>query len=398
MYEFIPLGEGSFFKSKSGKMAGSFIAQRRYLIDGARHRKTFSASTKKRAKAKMEAYEESMFLTLAKSGKPRRVELQEMTLAEWIYCWLIRFKEGQVKPSTYDSYMDYLKYYILPVFDTTTLGNLDVMQLQLYYNDQAKKLSPSTIKKINAIINQALKSAVDFDIITSNPADKCKLPKRKKTRPRVLSHQEQEKFLAALSPADPFAPIYLTMLGAGLRIGEALALSVQDVDLTHDAIHVSHTLPRKGSYTVYNLPTTKNWEDRYLPLSPSLKKVLQGQIIKLKEMHLLAGKPWPENTFLFQTSNLTPLMQTNVLKHLKIILQRADLPEDITNHTLRHTFATRLVEQGLDISIVKELLGHEDISTTADYYIDISKDLIDQQKNILNNILSASARESAREI
>ncbi|MFP5528399.1 tyrosine-type recombinase/integrase [Peptococcus simiae] len=91
---------------------------------------------------------------------------------------------------------------------------------------------------------------------------------------------------------------------------------------------------------------------------------------------------------MFQTSNLTPYCQTNVLKHLKRLLKKAGLPEDITNHTLRHTFATRLVEQGTDISIVKELLGHEDISTTADYYIDISTDLLDAQLEKISAILS----------
>lgn len=388
MYEFIPLGEGSFFKRKTGRMAGKFVAERRYLIDGQKKCKAFYATTKKAAKARMASYEEQMYLKLERSQHAYQTDLQEMTTAEWIYCWLITFKQDQTKPSTYTSYLSYLHNQIIPHLDHITLKDLDTMQLQIYYNDRSKSLSPASIRKLNAIVSQALDAAVDYKIIPQNPAPKCKKPKIKKTRPRVLTHEEQEKFLATLSPTDPFTPIYLTMLGAGLRIGEVLALNIQDIDFTKNAIHVSHTLPRQGHYTVHNLPTTKDWEDRYLPLSPPLKTALKAQITRLKELHLIAGKPWTNNTFIFQTSNLTPYCQTNVLKHLKRLLKKAGLPDDITNHTLRHTFATRLVEQGTDISIVKELLGHEDISTTADYYIDISTDLLDAQLEKISAILA----------
>lgn len=387
MHTFEALGRGTAFKRKSGKSAGKFEARRTFIIDGERVTKSFLRDTKKGALAALAAFEEQCALQVERAAagpEPDRA-LGAMTVAEWTYCHLTQFKSVVLRESTLEVYLAFFKSHILQRLDDIALRDFDVFAAQAFFNDlTASGLAPATIRKYRDIIGPAMAMATERGIIERDPMPAVVLPKKRRKQVRVLSHAEQAALVQELDEASPFARIFLLMLGTGLRIGEVLALEPGDVDLQRGAIHVRHSLAWLQDHGPV-VTATKNGESRTVPISPTVHRIL---VIQLDDRRLLlqnAKKP-PEWGLLFLTSRCTPFRQSNVLRHLRLVLERAGLPRDITNHTFRHTFATRCVEAGLHPAILKNILGHEDFATTEAFYIGTMEDHTIEQAERLETV------------
>lgn len=176
------------------------------------------------------------------------------------------------------------------------------------------------------------------------------LPKIKYERrlPVVLSKQEVKRMLEA--PKQPKHRVLLMLLyGCGLRCFEARNIKISDIDFDRMTLHV-----RLG----------KNGKDRYVPISPVLAEEVKAYIkIKKKNPWLFNGKPVGHIGGDFDSR----YSRRVILWVVKRAARKAEITKDITVHTLRHTFATHLLEDGLDIVSIKELLGHENILTTMVY-------------------------------
>jgi integrase/recombinase XerD len=173
-------------------------------------------------------------------------------------------------------------------------------------------------------------------------ADRLPWPKVPHKKPAILSGTEVEKVLASMGSMVP-TMVVLTAYGAGLRISEAVRLRVEDIDGRRGVIHV-----RLG----------KGNKDRYVMLPARLLRMLRAYWAKER----------PEGRWLFPgRTEGTHLHRTAVNAALKEASKKAKLKKRVTAHTLRHSFATHLLELGTDIRVIQSLLGHASIRTTARY-------------------------------
>ena len=167
------------------------------------------------------------------------------------------------------------------------------------------------------------------------------LGRKADTLPAVLTRDQVVCFLKA-TPDLEMRTLFITIYSAGLRVSEAIALTAGDIDSANMVIHV-----RQG----------KGRKDRYVMLSAQLLAILRAYWKRTRPRRLLFPGPDPER----------PITARTVQRACREAVRIAGLDPSVTVHTLRHCFATHLLEQGVDIRVIQDLLGHRHIASTAKY-------------------------------
>jgi len=175
----------------------------------------------------------------------------------------------------------------------------------------------------------------------SQVSEHIPLARRPDALPAVLAREEVERFLKAVNDLE-YRAAFVTIYAAGLRVSEAVALTIKDIDSTRMVIHVRHGKGRK---------------DRYVMLSEQLLGILRAYWKCTRPQHFLFPGPDPTR----------PITVRSLQRACCDAVQNAGLDKTVTIHTLRHSFATHLLEQGVDIRVIQDLLGHRHINSTARY-------------------------------
>lgn len=285
-----------------------------------------------------------------------------ITLREWMLSWMENELLGSVKASSYQTYLTQINKHILP-----KLGGLYLTQLTpaLAYEFTeslcAAGLSTGTIKGVFRLLSAAMRFALDEGIIRKNPCRRLKIRQGEQLEQRVLSRSEQEKVrLAADERGD--LPVLLSLY-TGMRLGEVSALKWTDIDWEKKTITVRRTAQRvcqsrneRGCRTLLMLGSPKSRRShRVLPVPDFL-------LAKLQEMQKSAAG----FEFVFGSSARAAEPRT-LQRRFSRLMKEIGLT-DVHFHTLRHSFATRLLELGVDIQTVSALLGHSSARTTLDFY------------------------------
>jgi integrase/recombinase XerD len=234
-----------------------------------------------------------------------------------------------------------------------------VRQYQLYLA-QERKLSPQSI---NTFV-----SAVQFVYLTTleMPWDKRDFPRARleEKLPVVLAPDEVQRFLDQVTGVQHRA-VLLTCYGAGLRISEAVSLKPSDIDSKRMLIRVEHG---------------KGGKDRYAMLSPCLLEVLRGYFRLLRPVGPWLFPSWRPHLHLTAGAVRTACREA---------WKRSGLSKRVTPHMLRHSFATHLLERGVDTRVIQALLGHSRIDTTA-RYVAVSPATISATASPLDQLLKPS--------
>lgn len=295
----------------------------------------------------------------------------------WLLEWL-DYKHAIVKNSTYMKYRNSINKHIIPKLGSFDIKTLDNNIVQKFINQKlsAEKcsLSPKSVKELVNIIKNTLAYAENYGF-----QSKCKcelLIVRNSFKPiRVLNKNEEKALLNTLeSDTDIFKLGILISLLTGVRIGELCALRWEDVDFKECVITVNRTMQRvqvegKDNKTEIIITTPKtNASIRQIPIP----KMLVDYIIGFKssnDQYILTNK---------NGNYIEPrVMQYKFKKYIQI----AGI-SDANFHALRHTFATRCIEAGVDVKVLSEVLGHSKVNITLDRYvhnsIDYKKDNIER--------------------
>ncbi|HEY3397861.1 MAG TPA: tyrosine-type recombinase/integrase [Armatimonadota bacterium] len=210
--------------------------------------------------------------------------------------------------------------------------------------------APSTVRRRIAALSSLYRYLVNTDALTYNPCLGLALPKKRRRLPAVLTVEEAKRLLQAserhtnLRTAFRNRAIIAVLLYCGLRRGEVLGLRVADVDL------------KSGWLKVHD---GKGMKDRLIPMVPAV-----GEIIA----DWLEFRPAAAHEFIFTGREGKPLSIKGLIRAFQLVKRRAGLVrEGITPHTLRHTFASLLLQEGCDLVSIKEMLGHQDLATTSIY-------------------------------
>ncbi len=257
--------------------------------------------------------------------------------------------ECKYTKNTINSYMYELKEYQL-AFKNKDLRKITSDNIKLYIQKSSLKKKTTSISHKVTVIKSFYNFLLNDGLIDKSPCISLKMPKKAKLLPTYLTIDEINKLLdiKCQNPYNYRDKAILELLYAtGIRISELVNLKINNIDFTEDLIRVIG----KGN------------KERIIPITDEAKKHLEKYIYQYRPIILKT-----KNTeFIFINRYGKPLSRQSVFKYLKLECLKKGIKKDISPHTIRHTFATHLLQNGADLRVIQELLGHSDITTTQIY-------------------------------
>lgn len=296
-----------------------------------------------------------------------------ITLSQWLLRWMESELRGSVKPSSYQVYLNLARRHLLPELGAYRLSELtpDILCGFVHHKENCG-LSQSTVRGMYRLLSAALCVALGEGLIRRNPCRRIRFQQTEIAEQRVLTEDEQVK-LRANANADNLAA--LLGLYTGMRLGEVCALKWTDIDWEKRTVTVRRTVQRvaklngeSGSQTMLMIGRPKTARaQRVIPLADFLLPLLR---------RLYEERQGVEYVFGNSTHAAEPRTMQRRFKRLTARLGFGN----IHFHTLRHSFASRLLELGVDLKTVSVLLGHASARITLDYY---AHSLSEQQRRAI---------------
>ncbi len=262
----------------------------------------------------------------------------------------IRYIEPKSK-ATQESYIREIRRYrdYLIDHDLEDINTITYNDINQYIKDLRNDLSANSTRHHIVTIRQFHQYVFRLGLSHTDPSVHIKTKSSNQSTPRSLSNEELQKLFSFprndLKDHLDYA-ILLLLFRCGLRVSECTELTINQIYMEEKLIRVLG----KGNV------------ERMVPMTDDLVLTLKNYLQKVRP--LLVKKP-SQSLFLSLRGNLISRQYVHTM--IKLRCSEADLSDAISAHTLRHTFATKLMEQGVDIRIIQELLGHSDISTTQIY-------------------------------
>ena len=232
--------------------------------------------------------------------------------------------------------------------------------------------SNNSIDKIYRLINKTFKIAVSDRIIPFNPMENESISKPKSDTPNksieALTLEEHKKLIEVLEKQEhKYKYIILLQLYTGMRIGEVLALSIKDIDYKNNTITISKTLTRdENDKTIMGDTTKTENSKRTILMNYKVKSILkQAQKRQMTNINGLLFYDNEKNTY------ITP---SEINSYLKRLNKKENITSNLHTHMLRHTYATRCIESGMQAKALQKILGHKKIQTTLDTYTSVFKE------------------------
>ncbi|MBR3043996.1 MAG: site-specific integrase [Oscillospiraceae bacterium] len=295
----------------------------------------------------------------------------EAVAAKWL-----KMKSSVVKSSSYDRLEATVQNQILPFFGQLRLDELDPACVQDWIDELAEAYSYSTLTKAFQSLNAIIDYAVLHDLMpVNNIRDRTVLPRNNGRNLRdvvTFTPAECERIIKAsyekndCGESEPLAPLLPFLLNTGLRIGEALALRWGDIDRKHRFVRI-----RKNIKSVRNR-SGKADEPHYLTIEQnSVKTRTSDRVVHLNHaamQALTALRKRPDTDLVFPNRHGAFCSYASIRRMMQRIFRRAQVPVR-GFHVFRHTFATNLFAQGVEVKTVSSILGHSSVKITYDIYI-----------------------------
>ncbi len=290
-----------------------------------------------------------------------------MKLQEWLGIWLNKYTKHTVKLRTYDRYKYIIEKHINPKLGDYELDDLNGEVLQDFVlselesgnlNTKGKLANNSVIGIVN-VLKGAMSTALSLNKINKNEMNKIKLPSPTEKPVNAFERHEQEKIVKYCLKSKKNNYIgFVICLYTGIRLGELLALTWNDIDFAKGLMSITKTTYRIKENGVPRIvvdePKTKN-SIRVIPLSKNLLDLLK----KIKKTS--------NSNYVISTRNNGIVGTRSYQRTFERILAKLDIPYK-NFHSLRHTFATRAVEMGMDIKTLSEIIGHKNPMITLQRY------------------------------
>lgn len=337
-----------------------------------------------------------------------RAEAKNLSVNDLFEMWK-RIKRG-LKDNTYSNYCYMYTEFVMPEFGRNKVAKLKRSDVRAFYNylSEERGLKANTIDCVHTVLHQVLQLGVEDEYLRYNPSDnalrelkKAHAADSEKRRALTLPQQELfEEFLRKPGQYNHWYPIFEVMLWTGMRVGEATGLRWEDVDFEKNEISVNHTLvyychrsDRNESVFAINTPKTEAGK-RTIPMLPRVKEALLLEKKFNEEFDITCNSVVDGYTdFIFLNRFGEVYQQSTLNKALRRIIRDCNFEvldkhkgsEDpvllphFSNHYLRHTFTTRMVEKGMNVKVMQDILGHADAQTTMNIYADVTKELKDRE-------------------
>lgn len=307
----------------------------------------------------------------------------------YIEQWLEIYKKPHVKEITYSVQERNVRLNMIPRWGNYKLKEITRSEYQKWINELREHYSEGTVRRIHSIMNSAMNDAVhEFRVLRENPILRISIPKDKLNNKELkyFTVEQLDKFLnevkkpvkkAKYKYSIQYYVLFTLLARTGLRIGEALALTWDDVDLDEGLVSVNKTLVYPINSKPYLSTPKSKASVRTIKLDTTTVRLLKKHKINRNELYLMYRNYKKPDTNIVFHQHEGKWLKTNVVReYFKEICKRANLPV-LSPHALRHSHAVHLLEAGANIKFVSERLGHSSIKMTADTYLHVTKKIED---------------------
>ena len=291
-----------------------------------------------------------------------------MKYKEWLIEWLELYAKPSIKQRTYDQYSDVVRRRLIPSLGDYDMDELDARVIQRYIvglsqsgnTKNGKGLAPNSVNSIILVIHASLSMAYVLGLTKAIYVDKIKRPKTMEKAVESFSAEEQKRIeQAVLQDKRPKMIGIILCLYTGLRIGELLALEWSDIDFSQGELSVSKTCydgkDENGNFCrVTGTPKTET-SRRIIPLPKQIIPILKEIKKKNNSKYVVGDGDKTISVRSYQRS-------------FELLLKKQKIPHH-GFHALRHTFATRAIECGMDVKSLSEILGHKNPTITLNRYV-----------------------------
>lgn len=299
-------------------------------------------------------------------------------LDDWFNRWVDVYKKKSVRPNTLREYTHIYTKNISPFLGNRNINSFvksDIQQLIDITDD--KGYGYERQNKIKVILSDMFSRAMEDELMSRNPTKGVKLRAKKEVFAKALTIDEQEVFFECCAGTF-YDNLFNIAVNTGLRPGELFALTENDIDFENGLINVSKTLVYQkyldDERKEFHLEEPKTEQsNRKVPMNSLCRKYLERQI---RQKHVIKNKqPKEQNDYLFTTKFNTPLNSVlysaaidSIVDTINLVHSVDEEMEYFSGHALRHTFATRCFEAGVQPKVVQSYLGHATLQMTMDLY------------------------------
>lgn len=307
---------------------------------------------------------------------------QNITVDKWFWTWMEEYKKPTVKLTTYELYERTYESHIKPYFKGKKLKDIRAEHIQRLLNKESKRLSKKTLSRLKVILNGLFNQAYKNEIIKKNPVSLTQFPKYPPEKERRVMTREEQKIFLKYAKQLYYGDIFEMALSTGMRNGELRGLEWKDVDFKNRMIHITGTLVYSENEGYYKTSPKTRTSKRDIPMLDNVYVLLEARKKKQKELKELLEDRWTpypgleDLVFVKENGNLIePAIIQYYTNHIQELIRKDGIEfAQISPHTLRHTFATRCIENGMQPQVLKSILGHSSLAMTMDLYSHVLPD------------------------
>ncbi|ENS5436705.1 site-specific integrase [Listeria monocytogenes] len=328
-------------------------------------------------------------------------EIKDMRFIDFVEKWRINYAKRELKGNTIDKYNLFLENWIIPYFERKKISKITTMQLLDYFHEVQKKgVGPSALEGHHRVIRSLFKYATLWGITETDVSLSVKKPTYKVPEKNIYNRREIEVLIDRIKILQKYQQVMIKLaLYCGLRRGEVIGLTTKDMNYNKNTINVYRAVIKSASEGI-KLDETKNKRKRIVPAPAGLMQEIKELAKEKQKNKDKLGLLWKGTkdldgktvVLIFSHDDGTPFTPASVTRMFNRFLEKEE-NNDLTKisfHDLRHSAASFLLEQGINVKVIQNILGHSDIKVTLNTYAHITEDGYSEAAKTFDNFYKSS--------
>ncbi|EAE9769104.1 site-specific integrase [Listeria monocytogenes] len=328
-------------------------------------------------------------------------EIKDMRFIDFVEKWRLNYAKRELKGNTIDKYNLFLDNWIIPYFERKKISKITTMQLLDYFHEVQKKgVGPSALEGHHRVIRSLFKYATLWGITETDVSLSVKKPTYKVPEKNIYNRREIEVLIDRIKILQKYQQVMIKLaLYCGLRRGEVIGLTTKDMNYNKNTINVYRAVIKSASEGI-KLDETKNKRKRIVPAPAGLMQEIKELAKEKQKNKDKLGLLWKGTkdldgktvVLIFSHDDGTPFTPASVTRMFNRFLEKEE-NNDLTKisfHDLRHSAASFLLEQGINVKVIQNILGHSDIKVTLNTYAHITEDGYSEAAKTFDNFYKSS--------